>query len=1024
VTVKCPKCYSDNPDTQKFCGECATPLAASEDIQSSLTKTLETPAKGLVLGSTFAGRYQIVEELGRGGMGAVYKALDTRINEEVAIKLIRPEIAADEKTLDRFSNELKLARKISHKNVCRMYHLDKEEDTSYISMEYLEGKDLKKLIREKEKLPTDEAISIAKQVCEGLAEAHRLGVVHRDLKPQNIMIDQEKQAKIMDFGIARSVEAPGVTQTGVIIGTPDYISPEQAEGQEADQRSDIYSLGVILYEMVTGTVPFQGDNALSVALKHKSQLPMDPRKLNPEVSDDLARLILICMEKDRERRYQTAEALLNDSQNVEGGLPLGTKIKPRRETFVQTLRRKKLLIPALVVALAVIAIAIWQLLPRQEVVSQVRSDRPSVAILHFKNNTGDQNLDYLSESLASQLTYDLMQSKYLNVLGNDRLLQIMNRLDLQDKGNYSTDVLAKIADLGAVEHVIQGDYYKSGDDFRISFQIHRTGSWEIIGSETLEGQIERQLAMVDDLTPIIKSYFNLSAQDIAEDIDLDIGRITTDSTEALTYYNEGLKHWANGDTNRSIESLKKAVDIDPEFALAHSFLWRNYRGQLKGPETKEHWEKALSLKDRLSDRERYLIESYTISQDAIESLKKILELYPEDWLLNYRLGEMYLDDEDWEKARDRFLENKRNKVEIFRNYRKLAQTYSSEGLYDEAIKTYRYYQANYPDIRSYDVIYQLARNYLYKGQFDVALEEVNRGLSLSPSAGGLIFLRGAIHLYRGDWLQAEQDFQWMVRELAHIYPSLTGHESIGHMHQTQGKLKESIERYEQGLDAAKAMKESNYIFHLNRHLSYVYLQLGKLKKALSAANVTQKSHWGRLLKCMIFLRMDSIEEAQREADEWKKFVDELPANKMIRYYYLMIGMIEFHKKNYHDAKKYQTQAISLMPHAGYIYYYEGYQAVFYDALAMTYFKLGELDKAQKQYEKIISLTEGRLSFGVIYVKSFYRLGQIFEQKGWKGKAIEQYEKFLDLWKDADPGIAEVKDARKRLADLKSKDGPF
>ena len=291
---ECPKCQTENPPESKFCMECATPLEA--DVVH--TKTLETPTEELTRGTVFAGRYEIIEELGKGGMGRVYRVEDTNIKEEIALKLINPEIASEKKTIERFKNELKIARKISHKNVCRMFDINEEEGTPFITMEYVPGEDLKNFIKKQGKLKEERVISIAKQVCEGLSQAHELGIVHRDLKPQNIMIDERGSAKIMDFGIARSIEAPGMTQTGVMIGTPDFISPEQAEGNETDQRSDIYSLGVILYEMVTGSLPFKGDTALSVALKHKSQLPRDPRKLNPEVSADLSRLILICLEKD------------------------------------------------------------------------------------------------------------------------------------------------------------------------------------------------------------------------------------------------------------------------------------------------------------------------------------------------------------------------------------------------------------------------------------------------------------------------------------------------------------------------------------------------------------------------------------------------------------------------------------------------------------------------------------------------------------------------------------------------------
>jgi len=315
--VDCPKCNFENPEDTAYCGKCGTKFDLSGDIPPSYTETLETPKEKLTTGSTFAERFQIIEELGIGGMGKVYRALDKKLMEEVALKLIKPEIASDKKVIERFRNELKIARKIVHKNIGRMYELMEDEGAHYITMEYVPGEDLKSFIKRSGQLAIGTSLRITKQVAEGLAEAHRLRVVHRDLKPSNVMIDKEGSARIMDFGIARSLRGKGLTREGTAIGTPAYMSPEQAGGEDMDHRTDIWSLGVVLYEMLTGQLPFKGKNEQAVIHSILKDEPEPLIGLRSEVTVELGKIVEKALAKSPDKRYTNIDEMLADIRSIE-----------------------------------------------------------------------------------------------------------------------------------------------------------------------------------------------------------------------------------------------------------------------------------------------------------------------------------------------------------------------------------------------------------------------------------------------------------------------------------------------------------------------------------------------------------------------------------------------------------------------------------------------------------------------------------------------------------------------------------
>ena len=1024
VANECPKCQTNNPNESKFCMECATPLPWAKEVVH--TKTLETPIEELTTGSTFAGRYQIIEELGIGGMGRVYKVLDQETNERIALKLIKPEIATDKKAIERFRNELTTARKIVQKNVCRMYDLNKEKENCFITMEYISGQDLKGLIRQTGQLIVGKAISIAKQICDGLSEAHRLGVVHRDLKPSNIMIDKEGNARIMDFGIARSIKEKGITGTGIMIGTPEYMSPEQVEAKEVDFRSDIYSLGIILYEMVTGRLPFKGDTALSIAMKHKGETPKDPKDLNPQIPEDLNQLILKCMEKDKEHRYQTVEQILYELDNIEKDIPTTqreiTKKRPlTSKEITVSFSLKKIFIPALgIAAVLIVVLFLWHPWSQKKTVP-IPSDKPFLAVLSFKNNTGDEGLDHWRTMFSDLLIADLSQSKYLEVLSGEKLFKILSDLNQQETKSYSSDILKQVAAQGGVNHIVVGNYAKAGETIRINVTLQEVQAEKILASEGVEGKGEESLfTMVDELTRRIKANFNFSQEQIANDIDIEVGKITTSAPEAYKYYSEGRKVSIKGDYRQAIPFLEKAVEIDPEFAMAYRALAGAYRNIGEREESKKNLEKALELSDRVSVRERYLIQAdfYRVVEvdydKAIIAYEKLLELYPDIPMALNNLGIIYAGRGERDKA-IKYYELAYQKNKTFTIAKNLAFSYQIKGLYAKAREIWLDYFNNVSDNASIHIY--LANNYISDGKLDLAAEEADKAIMRNPKS----YNKSWIYYLQGDFVQMEKECEEMLEsedKLRHI----GARSRLEVLYRTQGQFEKAEEQVKFGLKLAEeeSIESSKRQFYYQ--LAYIYFITGKTEEALKEANKVWKSaveNWmpydqinALMMKIFIYLEMKSPDNAQTAADELKELLDKNKIKEGKIYHSHALGEIELEKENYSKAIEYFKKSLSPVSYAPF-----RIEANFIEPLALAYYKAGNLEEAGREYEKITSLTWGRQYYGEIYAKSFSMLGKIYEQQGDTSKAIEFYKKFLSLWKDADPGLPEFDDAKKKLAEL-------
>ena len=922
--VECPKCKTENTSDSEFCKKCATPLPSSDEFPASPTKTLETPTEELTRGTTFAGRYEIIEELGRGGMGKVYRVEDKKIKEEVALKLIKPEIASDKKTVERFSNELKIARKIVHKNVARMFDLNEEKGTHYIIMEYVPGEDLKRLIRKVGQLSAGKTIFIAMQICEGLAEAHRLGVVHRDLKPQNIMVDEEGNARIMDFGIARSLKGKGITDAGVMVGTPEYMSPEQAEVKEVDQRSDIYSLGVILYEMVTGRVPFEGETPLGIAMKHKSEMPKDPKVINAQIPEDLSRVILKCMEKDIEKRYQSVGKVRTELERIEKGISTKERVVPRRKlkTGFPRKRFQTLVVPGAILFVAVLIIGGYffyhRILKKEELkktgtISEMKW-KNSIAVLPFVDLSRQKDQGYFCDGMTEDITLKLSGIKELRVSSRTSVMRYKNT----DKN------IKEIGQELGVATILEGSVQKEKDNIRVSAQLINVEDNFQLWSQSFNRKLESFFAIQDDISKAITEALKIH---LTKADNMLLRKIPTESIEGYEYYLKGRSlfyTYEKSKNEQAIAMFNKAIEYDSSFSLAYAGLSLCYTQYINSG-----WD----------NDEKWLL----LAEDAA---KKAIEFDNNSAEAHFALGFIY--------------EKRRAYEELEREMRRVLEL-------------------NPNHAHAHDTMGDLLHR--AKGDLENALNEFRLALMIDPFLLPSYWGIYEVKAKQGKYRDAEKI----------LLRSLDYHENhditmmfLGRIYRFSAEYKRSVEE----LKKAVMFNPSRIEIHVE--LGLAYAQLNNINDAYSEANIIAN-------------------------------IAAIPKEANFSYFYLL-GWISLAQGNWQTALENFEQALrfrgdispSKAPARSV------YTEDILKAIAETYLRQENFKAAIKEYTKMDDSPIGMYQFDkYMWAIRHYKLGYAYEKMNDLTKAKKEYEKFLDLWKDADPGIAEVEDAKKRLAVLKS-----
>jgi tetratricopeptide (TPR) repeat protein len=843
-----------------------TPARASADIRpGTLSSGPPTPGSGrgtgpLFIGQSF-GRYHVIRLLGVGGMGVVYQAWDEQLEVAVAIKVIRPQISEDPAEAEllekRFKRELVLARQVTHRNVIRIHDMGEIDGIKYITMPYIQGSNLEATIKKTGKLPASRALAIGRQIASGLQAAHEVGVVHRDFKPANILIDAEDNALITDFGIARSVSSATVGTVGVV-GTVEYMAPEQARGHQVDQRADIYAFGLVVRDALIGhrAAP-KSETGVAELMTRMLSAPPRARTIEPSIPEALDAIIDRCLQPDPAARFPTTKDLVAALEALDdNGHPrVATASAPAITITIPVLGQTKRtsVIAAAVVVVALGGTAAWFVLrgggsAPSTVSGPVRT--ASLAILPFRNASGDTSLDWLGSSLAETLRNGIGLSQSLHVVSPDRVHQVLTDLRLASDAAFDPATLRRLADFTSADTIVWGQFVKFGDAVTI------TGTLEDLKTQrsvALKAEAANQgvlINAVDQLAQSIREGLAFSAE-TSKELQSTAVRPSTQSLQALRAYNEGLELSRQGKQAVALKSFQSSTEADPDFALAFSKLGQAYANLNYDNEAARYSRRAVELSERLPAAERYQVlatHSRIIndSAKAIESYEQLLKVTPNDPQVQFDLATLYENSGNLDGARDHFakalesdgkwidallsmgrVETKRRNVQGSLDYLNRALTLSVQLENDEAKARIlqaigiSYKRLNRPEdaLRNYEESLVIKRRLNQKGGMAASLAEIGKVQALLGNADKA--------------LPAFNEALKLQREIGDKRGAGNSLLDLGAFYSNGGKDDEALPYFRESLQIQRELGDVNYEALLLNNIGYVYLNKAQYDDAVT-----------------------------------------------------------------------------------------------------------------------------------------------------------------------------------------------